>query len=159
MFPPSFQDGFSFAAIPDTSCLANFRLCLRHEPKRRAERKIATLSQSRQLFCRDAAVENACPCRGATLEISQTRQCLETTENGMRPEGTTETFDTVRQFCFCYLSPRKAETRTNATERNAIASAIIIMISFIVFLLPFVAAQNNLPMLNISPEPTINSRL
>jgi hypothetical protein len=62
-------------------------------------------------------------------------------------------------FKFCYLSPRKAETRTNATERKAIASAIIIMISFIVFLLPFDATQNNLPMLNSSPEPTFNSKL
>ena len=29
--PPSFQDGFHSAAIPDTSYLADFRLCLLHE--------------------------------------------------------------------------------------------------------------------------------
>ena len=50
-----------YGTFPDTPCLANFRLCLRHE------------------FC-----------RRATLEISQTHQCLETTKNEMRPEGTME---------------------------------------------------------------------
>jgi len=31
MFPPSFQDGLSLMAIPDTTCLANFQLSLRDE--------------------------------------------------------------------------------------------------------------------------------
>ena len=30
-FPASLQDELPLATIPDTSCLANFRLCLRHE--------------------------------------------------------------------------------------------------------------------------------
>ena len=33
-FPSSFEDGFSLVAIPDTACLANFRLCLWHESRR-----------------------------------------------------------------------------------------------------------------------------
>ena len=33
-FPASLQDEFSLATIPDTACLANFRLCLWHEPRR-----------------------------------------------------------------------------------------------------------------------------
>ena len=32
--PSSFPDGFSLAMIPDTACLANFQLCLWHEPRR-----------------------------------------------------------------------------------------------------------------------------
>ena len=36
--PPSFQDGIFLAALPDTACLANFRVCLRHEVEQRAGR-------------------------------------------------------------------------------------------------------------------------
>jgi len=49
MFPPSFQDGF-LVALPDTSCLANFRLCLRHESGQRVSRNANSVTITAIVF-------------------------------------------------------------------------------------------------------------
>ena len=56
-----------------------------------------------------------------------------------------------------YFSPRIAETTTNTTDSSAIASAIIVMISFMDNFFGFKAVKSALPSLNISPELTANS--
>jgi hypothetical protein len=87
IFPPSFQDGFSFLPRYQTLRVWLISGCAFGTNKGDAQ----TQTQHRtipQILCLVAAAKIMRPGRGATPDISQRRKSLEIVENKMCPEGT-----------------------------------------------------------------------